>query len=443
MALARDYVDRLRFTPTCVGKSRLPPAIRQRRRFTPTCVGKSTLPAPNRGCSDTVHPHVCGEIALDRVRPSVSGSPPRVWGNRRLAAASAALRRFTPTCVGKSPVESSTSLAIGSPPRVWGNRPAMAERQRSVHPHVCGEIAQVSWQRGGSLRFTPTCVGKSADDTTLRSQPRFTPTCVGKSTRGVAISARRFTPTCVGKSLPDARPVAAVRFTPTCVGKSATARRIRGEPLRFTPTCVGKSAPPCDASPAIGSPPRVWGNRARQPCVRHRYGSPPRVWGNRRRRPHGKPLPRFTPTCVGKSRRHGVKPRLRGSPPRVWGNLRRQPTDRSCRRFTPTCVGKSIADQPPALAIGSPPRVWGNRWHMTLERRDPVHPHVCGEIALHELAASTAAPVHPHVCGEICSADVDRSDGSPPRVWGNRRRCGMLAPALGSPPRVWGNHAVA
>ena len=129
---------RRRFTPTCVGKS-----MRRRRhaaqplgspprvwgnltcsrshaplRFTPTCVGKSHF--GERRHSATVHPHVCGEIyGWPSSSGDSDGSPPRVWGNLRFAAA--ARRRFTPTCVGKS-----AGLDGG---------------RCSVHPHVCGEIS--------------------------------------------------------------------------------------------------------------------------------------------------------------------------------------------------------------------------------------------------------------------------------------------------------------
>ena len=167
------------------------------------------------------------------------------------------------------------------------------------------------------------------------------------------------------------------------------------------------------------------------------------MWGNRRARQTARRRRRFTPTRVGKSRSgragrcaHAVHPHAcgeielarlikfspTGSPPRVWGNL--PPILRTApqSRFTPTRVGKSTPRRSPA----------GGR---------AVHPHACGEI------------VGDH-------AATDRSHGSPPRVWGNRRgrdrhggparftptRVGKsISPVnstrhpIGSPPRVWGN----
>ena len=99
---------RNRFTPTCVGKSAAMAAETLIRRFTPTCVGKSSrsraVPA-----AQPVHPHVCGEIrcaiALVRSRRTVH---PHVCGEIVSASAEPCTLRFTPTCVGKS-VGSRTS----------------------------------------------------------------------------------------------------------------------------------------------------------------------------------------------------------------------------------------------------------------------------------------------------------------------------------------------
>ena len=176
-------------------------------RFTPTCVGKSVQASLHDASRCPVHPHVCGEIVNDASSGSrmPRGSPPRVWGNLMIAGSDARAapvhphvcgeiacwprawpgrRRFTPTCVGKSPRHrTAMTCACGSPPRVWGNpyqRPRLAadasvhphvcgeimrspanRDSRSVHPHVCGEICWLMLRYGGFQRFTPTCVGKS------------------------------------------------------------------------------------------------------------------------------------------------------------------------------------------------------------------------------------------------------------------------------------------
>ncbi len=131
-----------RFTPTCVGKIGLsarcvamtsvhphmrgenppntklikhsfgsPPhawgkfaILRWRRnllRFTPTCVGKIKIPIScNRMAA--VHPHMRGENKRLRMQKERHhGSPPHAWGKSWQHGQTHINRRFTPTCVGK------------------------------------------------------------------------------------------------------------------------------------------------------------------------------------------------------------------------------------------------------------------------------------------------------------------------------------------------------
>src|SRR6516165_2437245 len=71
-------------------------------RFTPTCVGKSR----HRNAEirvQTVHPHVRGEVhSISCSTTSSGGSPPRAWGSRSRYSLHLPTERFTPTCVGKS-----------------------------------------------------------------------------------------------------------------------------------------------------------------------------------------------------------------------------------------------------------------------------------------------------------------------------------------------------
>ena len=71
-------------------------------RFTPTCVGKTRLSRPPQ-FPYPVHPHVCGEnmMAINRA-DEAAGSPPRVWGKPLMRDTIGSLVRFTPTCVGKT-----------------------------------------------------------------------------------------------------------------------------------------------------------------------------------------------------------------------------------------------------------------------------------------------------------------------------------------------------
>ena len=111
------------------------------RRFTPTGVGTMThfLAAFTR---IAVHPHGRGDNTIPpRETLSLSGSPPRAWGQSRRSAAARRRRRFTPTGVGTIwyAAKSIVSRAVhphgrgdndrswcdqrakrGSPPRAWG-----------------------------------------------------------------------------------------------------------------------------------------------------------------------------------------------------------------------------------------------------------------------------------------------------------------------------------
>ncbi len=72
-------------------------------RFTPTCVG-NTSTIPVSPVPIPVHPHLCGEYCSSTSSPRSRGSPPPVWGIREQPDPSRWLRRFTPTCVGNTPI---------------------------------------------------------------------------------------------------------------------------------------------------------------------------------------------------------------------------------------------------------------------------------------------------------------------------------------------------
>ena len=132
-------------------------------RFTPTCVGK-TRHQQHYHRRVAVHPHMRGEDKVnDLARLKVNGSPPHAWGRPHTRYGKLRDARFTPTCVGKtssSAVRSSSAAVhphmrgedrftppsppncFGSPPHAWGRRP-------KAH------------SQGAASRFTPTCVGKT------------------------------------------------------------------------------------------------------------------------------------------------------------------------------------------------------------------------------------------------------------------------------------------
>ena len=141
-----DASCRWRFTPTCVGKTKLfgkgldqptgsPPHAWGRRRvyrrrtlapgFTPTCVGK-TLTNWNQKIVASVHPHMRGEdAALNTCSLTHLGSPPHAWGRLGPVGHDRRELRFTPTCVGKTLASAPMTKCI------------------SVHPHMRGEDHRV------------------------------------------------------------------------------------------------------------------------------------------------------------------------------------------------------------------------------------------------------------------------------------------------------------
>ena len=69
-----------------------------------------------------VHPHVCGEHAIQRTcRGGIIGSSPRMWGTYSPGNRDTGNTRFIPTYVGN--ISEGCSLHL----------------LPSVHPHVCGE----------------------------------------------------------------------------------------------------------------------------------------------------------------------------------------------------------------------------------------------------------------------------------------------------------------
>ena len=133
------------------------------KRFTPTCVGK-TIWARSLGLTTQVHPHVCGEYtACTSVTTNGIGSPPRVWGIRCVLVAYLLGKRFTPTCVGNT--------RSGRP---WGFL-------WTVHPHVCGEYTHTVSELSGCAGSPPRVWGILDDRRGRQAVWRFTPTCVGNT----------------------------------------------------------------------------------------------------------------------------------------------------------------------------------------------------------------------------------------------------------------------
>ena len=317
-----------------------------------------------------VHPHVRGDILPVCICPLREvGSPPRAWGHRPDLRDGGVVERFTPTCVGTS----------------WS--PSSCPMSPAVHPHVRGDIGVAALQFVQGNGSPPRAWGHRSRCRSISPGGRFTPTCVGTShpepdgdplsgvhphVRGDIVAYLLSSPLHVGSP---------PRAWGHLLGPAA-----QGHGYGFTPTCVGTSGTGGCGHGVAPVHPHVRGDITFASSPRRcTFGSPPRAWGHLDRHfraPQGR---RFTPTCVGTSlpfeggalvspvHPHvrgdiaGLEHRLRarvGSPPRAWGHLFAGRLVFPPLRFTPTCVGTSRRERP-------------------IRPGDAVHPHVRGDIGCH------------------------------------------------------------
>ncbi len=152
--------------PRSWGKPDSGNAGRNRLRFTPTLVGK-TSPAGTPADRMAVHPHARGENTVTPavIRPP-NGSPPRSWGKPHNRLPAADLTRFTPTLVGKT----RRTPAATPPP--------------TVHPHARGENTLHGCPSQSYTGSPPRSWGKPHRSPPATAPSRFTPTLVGKTFAG-------------------------------------------------------------------------------------------------------------------------------------------------------------------------------------------------------------------------------------------------------------------
>ena len=152
----------------------------------------------------------------------------------------------------------------GSPPRAWG-----------------GQLLSL-WPHHGS-RLTPTCVGRTRTGMAQSAEEAAHPHVRGEdATRGTCpCTGSGSPPRAWGGRIPTLADWIFLRLTPTCVGRTHNRRRLTRCPAAH-PHVRGEDSSGCSSTtPARGSPPRAWGGR-----------SPARP---------SAPLPRLTPTCVGRT----------------------------------------------------------------------------------------------------------------------------------------------
>ena len=128
--------------PRAWGQYEPPPRPRRAPRFTPTGVGtmRSTTSAVS---VSTVHPHGRGDnLTAFQVPMSLVGSPPRAWGQLASRTLRALDCRFTPTGVGTMPIALRTNRAITVHPHGRGDnapRAASAASERGSPPRAWGQ----------------------------------------------------------------------------------------------------------------------------------------------------------------------------------------------------------------------------------------------------------------------------------------------------------------
>ena len=132
-----------------------------RLRFTPTPVG--TIPRVRcRTLRISVHPHACGDNGSSPLVVLIAdGSPPRLWGQCGITKDIKALYRFTPTPVGT----------------IYGCM--LANMQRSVHPHACGDNFPYPDRVPVYDGSPPRLWGQFINVSGCGNEERFTPTPVG------------------------------------------------------------------------------------------------------------------------------------------------------------------------------------------------------------------------------------------------------------------------
>ena len=132
-------------------------------RYTPTCVGK-TKRSTSRSSRLKVHPHMRGEN-LDFAPNIITsiGTPPHAWGKPQNCQSADRTRRYTPTCVGKTAVFSSS------------------QNKMTVHPHMRGENVERRTPVALYLGTPPHAWGKLTGCKDPPAENRYTPTCVGKT----------------------------------------------------------------------------------------------------------------------------------------------------------------------------------------------------------------------------------------------------------------------
>jgi len=191
-------------------------------RFIPTPVGNISLPCLNRR-NRAVHPHACGEHLVLRLMKFIpAGSSPRLWGTYGRLQDTAVIGRFIPTPVGNMLQKWRVSACD------------------PVHPHACGEHISLWVQYRSVIGSSPRLWGTSEFIPFPGPAPRFIPTPVGNmpycSIRCAIFAVHPHA--CGEHTLQECQAVPAIGSSPRLWGTFKIDRCAAGSP-RFIPTPVG------------------------------------------------------------------------------------------------------------------------------------------------------------------------------------------------------------
>ena len=150
-------------SPRAWGTQRVRENAHRRRRFIPTCMGNART--PGQACPTmTVHPHVHGERSSAALPSRASaGSSPRAWGTQPGREDRGPAARFIPTCMGNAPPRTAVSLVEAVHPHVHGERTIAFWHAFSLSgssPRAWG-TREIAAQCGLHDRFIPTCMGNA------------------------------------------------------------------------------------------------------------------------------------------------------------------------------------------------------------------------------------------------------------------------------------------
>ena len=355
--------------PRAWGQARSGPPGLGVRGITPTCVGTGTTRS-STGLPSRDHPHVRGDrkpVASSTV--CGPGSPPRAWGQARRQRQDGPRDGITPTCVGtggtagtptrtcsdhphvrgdRTAVPSAVSTLTGSPPRAWGQ---------------VGRDAPDDDRRG----ITPTCVGTGSGGRPSRAGPRDHPHVRGD--RGDANGSPRLVegspPRAWGQATRRSTSGRSRWITPTCVGTGPSARRRGRRPSDHPHVRGDRTHAVHHNAYAQGSPPRAWGQVERAPVEEAVLGITPTCVGTgdwiRSTRNGSRDHPHVRGDREGREHRGRLGP---GSPPRAWGQGERRRPGPPAVGITPTCVGTGTRGSSAGARPWDHPHVRGDRVHV-------------------------------------------------------------------------------